>query len=220
MRARENLEKQIFDGVGKYDIPRIAGISPFPEWYADGGEPEFMPWNLAATCYDPEDKGIHFYQDDYLFLRVWTNPDKYLGLLGQYKAVLTPNFSLYTDFPLAVQIYNHYRKHWLGAYWQSKGITVIPTITWSTRESYQFCFDGEPRHSIVSTTSIGTCRYEESRKLFLQGFEEMLARLMPETVLFYGILPTEAERMLEQGKIKTIFIKKQTKDYLRPERRM
>ena len=47
--------------------------------------------------------------------------------------------------PFAMQIYNQYRKHWLAAYWQLNGITVYPTISWSDENSYEWCFDGEPR---------------------------------------------------------------------------
>ena len=28
---------------------------------------------------------------------------------------MTPDFSLFTDYPVAVQLYNHWRKHLLGA---------------------------------------------------------------------------------------------------------
>ena len=34
----------------------------------------------------------------------------------------------------AVQIYNHWRKHQLGAYWQRLGITVVPTVGWVGQE--------------------------------------------------------------------------------------
>ena len=44
---------------------------------------------------------------------------------------------------------------WCGAYWQSKGLTVIPTISWSTPSSYDFCFDGVEENSIVAVGMIG-----------------------------------------------------------------
>lgn len=68
---------------------------------------------------------------------------------------------------------------------------MIPTIGWSAPDSYEWCFDGEPTHSIVAVSSVGTQQGKESKKLFLQGYEAMIERLEPETVIFYGKVPEE-----------------------------
>ena len=112
-------------------------------------------------------------------------------MLTQFRCVLTPDFSLYTDFPKAIQIYNHYRKHWVGAYLQEAGVKVIPTITWSTPDSYEWCFDGEPVGGTVAVSSVGCLNSKERKVLFLSGYQEMLDRLRPDTVLFYGNVPPE-----------------------------
>lgn len=104
---------------------------------------------------------------------------------------MTPDFSLYTDFPRALQIYNHYRKHWLGAFWQSLGFSVIPTIAWSDKDSFKWCFDGVPKKSTVAVSSVGTQRSKDAKRLFLNGWDEMICRLEPETVIFYGEMPKE-----------------------------
>lgn len=182
-RNYENLNKGIFDGTGIYDIPHLT-----PEYIkADG----FIGFNYAKTCKQPDNYGLHFFVDDYQFTRVWSNPDAYLALLSKFKCVCTPDFSTYTDFPKAVQIYNHYRKHWLGAYWQYNGIIVIPTISWSDKASYEWCFDGEPIGGTVAVSSVGTQINRDSRKLFLDGYKEMLARLQPSLIYFYGNVPEE-----------------------------
>lgn len=182
-RNYENLNKGIFDGTGTYDIPHLT-----PEHIAADS---FIGFNYAKTCKQPDNYGLHFFVDDYQFTRVWSNPDAYLVLLSKFKCVCTPDFSTYTDFPKAVQIYNHYRKHWLGAYWQYNGITVIPTISWSDKASYEWCFDGEPVGGTVVVSSVGTQINKDSRKLFLDGYKEMLKRLQPSLIYFYGNVPEE-----------------------------
>ena len=114
----ENLDKANFLGVGKYDTPIIQ-----PE-HIDVRHLEWIPFNFAKTCTDCATKGVHFFVDDYQFQRVWNQPDKYIPLLRKFGAVCAPDFSMYTDMPLAMQIYNHYRKHWLAAYWQQCGFTL------------------------------------------------------------------------------------------------
>ena len=177
------FEKETFLGVGEYGIPEI-----MPEDY------ELCDWigfNYAIGEKSPERKGVHFFLDDYQFERVWNAPDKYIKLLYKYKYVLSPDFSTYTDYPKAVQIYNHYRKHWLAAYWQLNGITVIPTISWSDENSFDWCFDGEPVGATVAVSSVGTQNGKEKKELFLAGYEEMMKRLRPETILFMGEVPEE-----------------------------
>ena len=132
------------------------------------------------------DCGIHFFLDDYQFMRLWNNPERYIDLLKKFNCVLSPDFSLYADYPTALQIYNHYRKHWLAAYWQMYGIEVIPTICWSNEKSFEWCFDGEPKHSTVAVSSIGTQNNKTAKELFLKGYNEMMKHLQPETVIFYG----------------------------------
>lgn len=184
-RNYENLNKGIFDGTGTFDIPCL-----LPE---NCTAKQFIGFNYAKTCKQPYDKGLHFFVDDYQFTRLWSNPDAYLDMLRKFKVVCTPDFSTYTDFPKAVQIYNHYRKHWLGAYWQANGITVIPTISWSDRDSFSWCFDGEPIGGTVAISSVGTQLNKDSRRLFIDGYIEMLARLQPSLIYFYGNVPDECE---------------------------
>ena len=184
IRQCENLDKAIFPGVGKYDIPRILPM--------EVEQPvEMIGFNFAAKHKHPERVGVHFFLKDYQFSRLWTSPDMYTGMLRKFRFVCTPDFSMYTDFPLALQINSHYRKHWLGAYWQSKGITVIPTICWSDERSFEWCFDGEPEKSTVAISSVGTQLNERSKRLFLLGYEQMMSRLQPKIVLFHGRIPAE-----------------------------
>lgn len=180
-RNYENLNKRIFEGVGEYDIPALKNaLFTVDNW---------ISFNYARSCEEPEIHGIHFFIDDYQFMRLWKNPDAYLEMLARFQAVCTPDFSTYTDFPKAIQVYNHYRKHWLGAYWQEHGVKVIPTISWSDEASYEWCFDGEPVGGMVAVSSVGTQGNARSAQLFKAGYEEMKRRLKPVRIIMYGSVP-------------------------------
>ena len=184
LRQCENMDKASFEGVGKYEVPRILPM--------EIEEPvEMIGFNFAAKHRHPEKVGVHFFLKDYQFSRLWTSPDIYTDMLRKFRFVCTPDFSMFTDFPLALQINSHYRKHWLGAYWQSKGITVIPTICWSDERSFDWCFDGEPENSTVAVSSVGTQMERRAKSLFLLGYEQMISRLQPKMVLFHGRIPGE-----------------------------
>lgn len=182
----ENLDKFQFFGVGPYDIPQIEPVTEYPQG-------DFIPGNYVLTEKHPQEKNVHFFVDDYQFIRYWNTPDKYIPVLARFRSVCSPDFSTYTDMPVAMQIYNHYRKHWLASYWQLHGITVYPTISWSTPDSYAWCFDGEPKGGIVAVSSVGVNNDQDAMRLFLQGYDEMMKRLHPSWVIFYGKVPAECD---------------------------
>jgi hypothetical protein len=134
-----------------------------------------------------EDKSIHFFVDDYDFNKVYNNPEKYYKILAKFEAVLTPDFSLYTDMPLIIQMYSIFKNRWCGAYWQNKGLrTVIPTITWGDEKSYDFCFLGIEEGSIVAISTLNTCKEKE---LFMKGYNRMLEVIKPQLIYCYGVKP-------------------------------
>ena len=176
-----NCEKRIFSGTGPFNIPMIDPVE------VDVEDTEVIGFNYAIGCKHPENKICHFYLDDYQFERVWNDPDRYVPILGRFKAVLAPDFSMYTDFPKAVQIFNHYRKQWCAAYWQERGINVIPTICWSTPDSFAWCFDGIPRHSLVCISTVGGFgNHEDNKGAWLEGYEKCLEVLDPSEILLFG----------------------------------
>ena len=81
------------------------------------------------------------------------------------------------------QIGNVGKNRWVGAHWQSKGKIVIPTVSWSTEESFEFCFNGIEKGSIVAVSTVGCRRMKES---FLKGYNEMLRVIEPTNIICYG----------------------------------
>ena len=86
---------------GKMEIPQML---PFI-----GGIPTcLLPFNRAMTT-KRQDCAVHFFLDDYQFERIWRQPEKYLPVLKRFQCSLSPDFSLFADMPLPLQIYNTYR---------------------------------------------------------------------------------------------------------------
>ena len=186
----ENQDKARFSGVGQYDIPQIIGVD-------DVQVKEWIPFNYVLTCKEPQEKGVHFFLDDYQFERVWNNIDKYTEVLQRFKAVMSPDFSMFTVNPKALQIYQHFRKHFIGAYWQANGLTVIPTINWADEKSFEWCFDGEPTNSIVAISTVGSMNSKANKEGFYKGYEEMKKQLKPKKILCYGTVPEEIKNEVQ-----------------------
>ena len=141
----------------------------------------------------PEEKqktGIHFFRDDYKFERIWNTPEKYIEKLAEYACVLSPDFSPYGDMPMATQIFNHYRKHWVAVYMQECGLTVIPTIRASTDErSFDWYLDGEPKHSIVAISTMWVKENSENFPIWEREYQTMVDVLCPQKIFIYGDIP-------------------------------
>lgn len=146
---------------------------------------------------------LHFFIDDYHFERLWNNPERYIDMFKEYEYICSPDYSLYIDFPVVLQMYNTYKKQYLGAFYQSHGIKVVPTVSWSDPYSYEWCFLGIEKGSCVACSSVGCMKDKEAKMLFIMGFKEMVDRIKPKQILMNGKLPEE----LKEYKEKCIFVK-------------
>lgn len=129
------------------------------------------------------EKIVHFFLDDYRFESIYNNPERKLDILKQYKAVLTPDFSMFTEMPIALQLFSTFRNRWVGAYLQEQGISVIPTVRWGDLTSFNFCFDGIEKGCIVAVSTVGV---KKEKSHFMLGYNEMLSRIKPCKILCYG----------------------------------
>lgn len=146
---------------------------------------ELIGFNYAKTSKN-KDVGIHFYIDDYQFERIWNYPEKYVGILSEYDCILSPDFSLYMDMPMPMKIWNIYRSRQIGAFYQSLGIKVIPTLSWAEPETYCFCFQGVEKSSIVSVSTVGVKNSGEAKEIWSDGMKEAIRQIEPSMILEYG----------------------------------
>lgn len=178
----ENQERVQFPITNYYGIPDMEATDTVGDQML-----RFMDWKEVG---DLSQYICHFYYDDYKFMSAWREPDKYIDRLRQFKAVVSPDFSLYTDFPRALQILSCYRRQWVGAYWQMMGIDVIPDVVWGDKDSFDYCFLGIPEGGTVAVSSVGVKNDDnwnnKDGDLFKAGYDEMIKRLQPKTILYYG----------------------------------
>ena len=162
--------------------PVVKAISAFeiPE------KMEWIPFNYVPGGRNT-DRWVQFYIQDYLFDRVWNHPDKYVEMLKNHPGVIGPDFSMFRDTPYPIQMWSHYKRQWLEAYWQIKGIKVIPNIMWSDKESYKWCFDGVPAHSVISISANGCLRDRYARSLFYKGYLKAQEILQPKLILVHSV---------------------------------
>ena len=132
---------------------------------------------------------VHFYEDDYLFERLWRNPEKYLSILSRFEGVILPDFSLYRDMPFVMQLWNIYRSRAIGHWLQKNGIKVIPNIRFGDRRTYRICCQGIEKHGVIAVGSHGNLRSRNDRDIFLKGLDTVVSILEPKVIIVYGAAP-------------------------------
>lgn len=173
-----NLDIYDPDAVdGKYQMPIIRRCEVVPERLIGFNEV------LSSRCYNC---GVHMFVDDYQFERIWNQPKRYVKILKRFQCVFTPDFSLYMDMPMAMKVWNTYRSRMIGQFFQKQGIKVIPTVSWAEPGTYDFCFDGIEKGSIVAVSTTGCIRDDSARNTWIDGMEEMIDRINPSKILAYG----------------------------------
>ncbi len=134
---------------------------------------------------------IHFCIDDQKFDNntngIWTEPYKALDIIKHFAGIITPDFSTYADFPDPIKRYNTYRMRAFGFWCYSQGIPVINNVRWGASETWEYCFDGIPTHSVVfiGTVASGINKLE-NRHLFETGLNKLINTLHPKEIIIYG----------------------------------
>ena len=89
------LLRNQFPGSGKLKIPIIPKFEAKPGDFDDpiliGFDKTYLEDNNHL------DRMVHFFLYDYRFERVWKNPDNDIEKLSRYRAVLSPDFSMYLE---------------------------------------------------------------------------------------------------------------------------
>lgn len=193
LRQDPRLLRNDFTVENKWGIPTIK------KNIVDLSNIELIGYNNVKDNYqNGKNKMVHFFVDDYKFLTSFDeayahistqlqlyqgDTFKYVKRLAQYGHVISPDFSLRPEMPRWVQLMAIGKSRWVGAYWQSKTLSVIPSVSWGDESSFDFCFLGIEHGSMVAVSTLG-CK--QHPKEFLQGYTRMLSVIEPSTIICYG----------------------------------
>lgn len=131
--------------------------------------------------------GVHFFEDDYKFDNpIWKRLDQTTFSLRNKPFLFTPDHSLYVGPLSALNITSIYKTRFEGAFWTLCGYNVIPTASWGDVDSFEYCFDGLPLHSVIAVCGTGISNRPGSLELWYIGLSELESRLHPLLIIIYG----------------------------------
>ena len=162
------------------DFPVVKGCHVVPKCLVSFLKAKKKRWNGAF---------LHFFHSDYLFdgaRGIWFDTLRHLAELERFRGVLSPDFSMYPEAGRIPNLWNTYRNRLMQCHLERLGLLVIPTVSWADQTTYDFCFRGIPRHSVVAVSSLGVMGTAEKRRAFEAGYSKMCETLQPESVVLYG----------------------------------
>ena len=169
-----------FDGY--IELPVIKTSDELPEKVVTFSKAMSKSW----TDFD---SWVVFYEHDKEFERLWNNPKQYLDKLKKFKGVISPDFSLYRNMPLVMQMWNTYRGRALAVWLQNNDVEIIPNVRFGDERTFSFCFDGIEENKTVAVGTHGCIKRKEDKIFFKVGLARMVQRLSPKTIIVYGSGP-------------------------------
>ena len=170
------------DYDGYIELPVIKTSDKLPEKVVTFSKAMSEKWN-DYDCW------VVFYEHDRKFERLWNNPKQYLDKLKNFKGVITPDFSLYRNMPLVMQMWNTYRGRSLAVWLHNNGIEIIPNVRFGDERTFSFSFDGIERNKTVAIGTHGCIKTKEDRLFFMIGLAQLVQRLSPKAIIVYGSAP-------------------------------
>ena len=197
------IEKAKF--IGDLEMPYITKYKgPLPQKITN-----YVTHKLPANDYF-----VHFYLFDYYFDNkngLWYGSQrdsaittKLVQKLSSYKGVITPDYSIYADMPLIMQLWNIYRARSVCVWLKSLGFNCIFNIRWGDFRTYDVAFSGIEKKSTLSVGSHGLVKSTIQRHIFMTGFVEMIKRLEPINLIIYGPITPEMINICKEYNVNII----------------
>ena len=174
------VENADFDGY--IELPVIKTSDKLPEKVVTFSKAMSKSWSDF-------DRWVVFYEHDKEFERLWNDPKQYLDKLKKFKGVISPDFSLYRNMPLVMQMWNTYRGRAVACWLQNNGVEIIPNLRFGDERTFSFCFDGIEENKTVAVGTHGCIKRKEDKIFFKIGLARMVQRLSPKIIIVYGSAP-------------------------------
>jgi hypothetical protein len=129
---------------------------------------------------------VHFFIHDRRFFCVLRHPERYLDFFLKCNAVIMPDLSQYSDMSADERYLSAYINRAFARYLQQHGVIVIPNVTWSLPDSYDYSFTGIPQYAPVAINCNGILKHDVSKYLWYRGYEKAISTLHPSLIIRYG----------------------------------
>ena len=163
-----------------YDIPFIE-IDDIDISNLNNGKWLVNVKNCSKNDKHQSEKIVHNFCYDEVLMRDYNNPFRFLEKVGPYFAASSSDFSMDSKMGFKEILDATYNNRWMGAFLQTHGKKVIPTVGWVGAKYYDITFAGLRDGGVFIISTIGA-NNDISYAEFIDGYHE-LRRRFPNTQL-------------------------------------
>lgn len=178
--------------IGKYDLPSISCPNiEYIDYIALYGQPQdyFKTKNTIISFYQYDTKfdGING-----LFNAIYYNDSK---LLNKYKErfkgckiFISPDYSQCGDIENIENIHRIFKARVVSLWFTVEiGSLVIPNITYSSKKSFEYIFDGLENCETIAFSTKGSMKKGKQKDLLIASIKKAVDRLNPKTIIVYSV---------------------------------
>lgn len=186
----------LYDGLTELGIPEISKDNlATPDLAPTCTYPQ-EPLDQAYHCYSQSFSGeyhpgcIGFYTEDHKFECTYNQPNDFIdwALSMNPRSIIGPDFSCYTHWPLAKNIWNLYKARWCTRLWQEAGLKVIPNVPILDPAPFKLSIKYSLETLPTNITLAIQCRTQEARAAdgVVEWINKIIEVCKPECLLLYA----------------------------------
>lgn len=172
------------------------GVPTFGEWQIPLiRAPKFDDLPTSSTAFDKRGNAtdlsttlLHFYVADRKLRTQIMRPQRFVTDFQGAWGLTSPDFSIGAGMPLQDRVQAVWANRAIGAYYQSRGLRVVPHLRWCNARDLDYCFLGVERGSAVAVSNHGCWRSADLRQGFLQGLPLLIERIQPSVMFVHGTI--------------------------------
>lgn len=127
----------------------------------------------------------HFYFEDARILQYWNKPFATEKILHNFKVSIGIDFSMTNEMSRPQKMYASFLNKLWCAWLQSRGLHVIPNISFPDEWWEDYWIEGWPKHSVIAISSVGVTRHGNPDG-WLKSVNRIRQELRPTFILRYG----------------------------------
>lgn len=131
------------------------------------------------------DVAPHFYFDDSRILRFWNKPLETERLLSLFAVSIGLDFSMTNEMGRPQKIYASFLNKLWVAWLQSRGLAVIPNVSFPDEWWEDYWLEGWPKNSVIAISSVGVLTHGNPEG-WLKAVERIRQELQPIHIIRYG----------------------------------
>lgn len=127
----------------------------------------------------------HFYFEDARIKQYWNKPFETAKLLSKFPCSIGIDFSMTNEMGRPQKIYASFLNKLWVAWLQSRGLAVIPNVSFPDEWWKDYWIEGWPKHSVIAISSVGVLTHGNPDG-WLKAVDRIRQELHPTFILRYG----------------------------------